>query len=209
MNPFHIRMQKRAQKERWRDPLCWQCVHMTADHTLQKGWNRGAENGTLSFQDSPWESNTLPHVWAGVWPSHRKTRVHLRALLLNMNSSLSQSEPRFLPTLMHKFSSCSTVISSPVRKNRPLGKKGSDLQALLYLLPPTFWWDEIASPGPRYGSTTAEKRREPNPSHRQQKQHCSLFSVTAHRERSFSVRGGHGVYPANRSPQMLTLLVAG
>lgn len=98
-----------------------------------------------------------------------------------MNFSLSQSKPRFLPTLMHAFSSCSTMISFPLWKNWSRGKKAWIWRLCFIFCPPTLCWHKIASPGPQCGSTAVEKRREPNPSHR--KQHCSLFSVTAHKEK--------------------------
>lgn len=212
MNPFHIKMQKRAERERWRDPLYWQCVHMRGDHTLEREWDRKRERRTVSFPDSPWESNTLPRVWDCVWPPHthmlHATCVHVHPLLIT--STLRSLNPGHTPRrLWCVFSSmCTTIIFFTPPKEWAMGRKALLLRLCFIFCP--------SSPARqnRFTGTTARfncssKETGTKSLSYTTKQHCSLFSVTAHKERPLSVHGGHSVYLSIHSPQMLTLFVAG
>lgn len=186
---------------------------MRGDHTLEREWDRKRERGTVSFPDSPWESNTLPHVWACVWPPHTHTHtLHATCVCVHpllVTSTLRSLNPGYTPRRLW----CVLCILYDNNLFHPSkraghGKKGPALEALLHLLP-------------RLSSETKSLRRHHSVVQLQlkgtgtkslsytTKQHCSLFSVTAHKERALSVHGGHSVYLSTRSPQMLTLFVAG
>lgn len=140
INPFYIGMQKRAQKERWRDPLCWQCVHMRGDHTLRREWDRKRERRTVSFPDNPRGSNTLPRVWACVWPP--QTHTHTHATWVHVHPLLVTSTLRFFNpghTLRRLW--CIFLLdvydNNLFHPSKGAGhvKKGPSLEALLHLLP--------------------------------------------------------------------------
>ena len=191
MNPFHIGMQNKAREERWRDPLYWKCVHMRRDHTLGKEWDREAERGTVSLTDNPWESNTLPRVWAGVWPlhthahPHTHTHTHVTFVCVHpllVTSTLCFLNPGHTPCRLwciFFFFFLLDVFNNNLfhpSKRPGFGKKGLALKASLHLLPRLS--SETKLLHPYYSEVQLQLKRDGDqiPSHTQQN-NTVAFSV--------------------------------
>lgn len=145
------------------------------------------------------------HVWGHHAHTLHATFDHPLFITSALCSLTSGHTPRRLwSVFFFPFSICTTVIFFTPPKEWAMGRKAL-LLSLHFIYCPR---------QNRISGTTAQFSRSWKETGTKSflhttKQHCSLFSVTAHKERVLSVCGRHSVDLSIHSPQMLTLFVVG